>query len=517
MPVMDPVPSTYGVDIPYTAHYFDTLHPFHLALALALHGLRPGFDAMAPAYCEIGCGNGLTLNLLAAALPEGRFTGIDSNPDHVARARRLAETARLANVSFVEGDIRSAAVADSFDIISAHGVYGWVGDDVRAAIRTFVERHLRNGGAFFVSYNAQPSWSAFEPLRRVVHENMRVAMSHEEAAENARTAVGELAALDVGWFASNGEASRAMQRLLDDAGPGNRARYLLHEYGVDGGGHGLFHAQVRRPIEAETSLRFACSADPVRAWPEYLGPDAVRTQLAGARDPAWRETLVDYILQPTLRRDIYVRGRLPLSAVQRQALFRSIAVFAPGHREVPQAIDLPTGRLSLDQPFVRELIERTGEEECVLQDLVGEFGAREGDERKLLRIVSILLREGDLRPTRVAGGRAGMPLSSINRAILAEDDPDNPYAAMLAPRLRAGWPVDGVFRAIAGAVAEGVAVERDALVEYLCETCRLRFAERGAAQDGERTTLQAAIEAVLANQWPAAERLGLAASLREQP
>lgn len=52
--------------------------------------LQDGFD-----YCEVDCGNGQTLNTLAAANPGSRFYGIDPDPARMTNAQSLASEADL--------------------------------------------------------------------------------------------------------------------------------------------------------------------------------------------------------------------------------------------------------------------------------------------------------------------------------------------------------------------------------------------------------------------------------------
>jgi 2-polyprenyl-3-methyl-5-hydroxy-6-metoxy-1,4-benzoquinol methylase len=56
--------------------------------------------------CDIGCGEGVALVLMAEAFPKSRFTGIDASPEAIAKASRLLETRSLPNAEFV---IRDAA------------------------------------------------------------------------------------------------------------------------------------------------------------------------------------------------------------------------------------------------------------------------------------------------------------------------------------------------------------------------------------------------------------------------
>jgi SAM-dependent methyltransferase len=59
--------------------------------------------------CDLGCGEGVAVNLMAAAFPNSTFTGIDNHTTTIEAARHAAEEAGLANAEFVELD--AAAIA----------------------------------------------------------------------------------------------------------------------------------------------------------------------------------------------------------------------------------------------------------------------------------------------------------------------------------------------------------------------------------------------------------------------
>jgi tRNA G46 methylase TrmB len=100
----------FDVEFEYTFGFFPFLRPQSLMLTCALQGIRPPLDVAAEAprgltYCELGCGQGVTLNVLAAADEAGRYIGIDYNPSHIANARMFAENAGLKNVEFIEDEL----------------------------------------------------------------------------------------------------------------------------------------------------------------------------------------------------------------------------------------------------------------------------------------------------------------------------------------------------------------------------------------------------------------------------
>ena len=89
----------YVADISYDYSFFAELAPINIVFNLLDGGFfPPSLEEFT--YCELGCGQGFTTNILAATNPQGEFWGVDFNPTHIAAAKRLAEAARLENIHF---------------------------------------------------------------------------------------------------------------------------------------------------------------------------------------------------------------------------------------------------------------------------------------------------------------------------------------------------------------------------------------------------------------------------------
>ena len=104
---------------------------------------------------DLGCGPGDVAFLAADLVGEtGSVVGIDMNPAVVSVARSRAAEAGRANVSFVEGDCRSASLPGDFDAVIGRFVLLYTGD-VTSTLQSVLE-HVRPGG--IVAF-AEPEFS----------------------------------------------------------------------------------------------------------------------------------------------------------------------------------------------------------------------------------------------------------------------------------------------------------------------------------------------------------------------
>ena len=138
--------SGYVTDTAYVHDFCRVQTPAMLSFAaLAKDVATPGGHGEALAYCDLGCGQGFTANVVAAANPGTRVFAADFNPTHIAGARSLAQTAGLKNIEFHEADFAELLNDPSvpeFDIICMHGVYSWISAENRQTIVAFIRRRL---------------------------------------------------------------------------------------------------------------------------------------------------------------------------------------------------------------------------------------------------------------------------------------------------------------------------------------------------------------------------------------
>jgi ubiquinone/menaquinone biosynthesis C-methylase UbiE len=94
---------------------------------------------------DVGCGSGDVAFLAAQMVgSDGSVIGVDRTPAAIARARSRAESKRISNVSFVEGDPTQMKFGEDFDALVGRLILMYYPDPVDALRRLLP--HLRPGG-----------------------------------------------------------------------------------------------------------------------------------------------------------------------------------------------------------------------------------------------------------------------------------------------------------------------------------------------------------------------------------
>ena len=113
-------------------------------LRIRLRHVLPATDGSYAAILDAGCGSGVFSYELAKRHPEAKVTGVELEPDLVARANEIAKRAHLSNCSFQQGDVTKLDFEDEFDLVVSVDNFEHVEDDI-AAMRTLLHA-LHPGG-----------------------------------------------------------------------------------------------------------------------------------------------------------------------------------------------------------------------------------------------------------------------------------------------------------------------------------------------------------------------------------
>ena len=139
----------YFTDVGYTYGYYREISPVFQRFCLLINGFDVPHSEH-PAHCELGFGQGVSVNVHAASNP-GDYVATDFNPAHATHARALATAAgrntRLYDDSFEQ--LLNRTDLPQFDSISLHGIWTWVSRDNHKIITEFTRRYLKPGGILY--------------------------------------------------------------------------------------------------------------------------------------------------------------------------------------------------------------------------------------------------------------------------------------------------------------------------------------------------------------------------------
>ncbi len=420
----------YLDDIPYLRAFFPYLTPAWLDHVALISGYAPPERDDGFAYCDLGCGQGVTAGMLAAMHPRGTFCGIDISPTHIDHARRLAADAQISNASFHCADFAAELALPMFDYIVAHGVYTWVSTEAQEALRRFVDRQLKPGGLVFLSYNALPGWAADLPFQHLLHA-LGAAVSGDSVARyrGAIKIVGNLLAAGVPAL----KASPILKELTErpDSFP---EAYLAHEFMV-AAWRPLWFTEVRAAMAA-IGLEPAGSAALIDNYDTFVLGEAARQTLEAIADDTTRELVREFFVSQRFRRDVYIRKSTAVDEdEQRRRLMGGTFALTRPAALIEYAVSSPAGRVSFDNAAARKVVDELAHRPRRLADIA--HGSAIGSQ-DLLANMLMLCAAGAARPVEAVSS----PVATLNRAILSRLDGAEPiedFALGCGTALRLDW------------------------------------------------------------------------------
>jgi SAM-dependent methyltransferase len=429
----------YVAEIEYVHSFHPGLGPSSLNFVLMMNGMEPvplhhGFS-----YCELGCGQGESLNLLSACHPEGRFHAIDFNHAHIEAARGRALKANLANSTFWEADFADLdeLPLPEFDFIALHGVYSWVNEEKRQHIVKFIRHRLKPGGVVYSSYNSLPGWAAHAPLRQLLasHADTQSGPLSERIDHSVRF-VEQLKGLDLAYFSTNPSSSSLFDTI--SALPRN---YLAHEF-FNRDWTLFYHSDVVKEF-AQADLTFAGSARFIDFKDSLRFPAPVLQLLNELRDPVMRETVKDFAVNQQFRSDIFTKGRprFPESEQMEHLLNCRFILVVPrgdGSLEVRFPVGMKRLLPELYDPILCALEEESQSlEELFLRPEIALFEAAQVVEALIvLRAAEYILPAVEPSPEALASTRL------YNLSILERVFSTSERQFLASPLLQSGIPLD---------------------------------------------------------------------------
>lgn len=344
----------YVADIGYTYGYYGELNPLRTQLAFINNGIE--FPSIKNA-CELGFGQGVSVNIHAAGNSSTAWYGTDFNPSQAGFARSLSAAtgaqAYLFDQSFDEFCTRSDL--PQFEYIGIHGIWSWISDENRQIIVNFLRDKLAVGGIIYISYNTLPGWSTAAPLRHLMTQHA-----------NSMTGTGQ------GILGQINDALNFTQQLLDTAPIYSKANpsvperfgriktqnasYLAHEY-FNRDWHPMYYSDMAEWLKP-AKLSFACSAHYLDYVNEVNFTGEQQKLLADIPDADFKQTVRDFVVNQQFRKDYWIKGPRRIDPLRQAELIRAVRVLLTTPRaDVPMKFEGALGEASLNEPIYGPILD----------------------------------------------------------------------------------------------------------------------------------------------------------------
>lgn len=467
----------YITDVEYTRSFHRQQAPANLDLACLLTGNAPPESPGKASYCDLGCGPGYTTALFAAANPDIDFWGIDFNPAHIADGRAFQAEIGLSNLHLCEhafSDLIGSSAPDfpQFDYIALHGVFSWIAPDERAAIVRFLATHLKPGGLVYIGYNTLPRWADELAFQRILATYGR--SSHERSDRAIEGAIGFVKRMrEAGAI----ELDRpAVIEKLDAMVAEGRQRYLAHEY-LNEHWTPMFHADVARDLAA-AKLDYVGSAALLENFAQLDLTPGQRALCAEVNGLGVFETLKDFFLRRSFRRDVFARGKRQLSPAQQAARLRAIALdLLIPLPEVALEFNAPAGKAQLNEAIYRPMFDELGRGSATVGALL-DLAAVKATTVTPVELVGMLVGTFQVIPrVHDAEGAARHTALAFNAAVarrIVEDG--DAHAAFVARTTGSGVYLSQLQAHVYTHLTSGIEASTDALAAALARD----FARRGS-------------------------------------
>jgi predicted O-methyltransferase YrrM len=430
----------YVTDTDCAYGFYTDLAPSFLSFAHFLSGLR-GPDIRKPlTYCELGCGQGFSTNLLAAANPHMAFYATDFLAEHILHARDLAEAAGLTNVDF--SDQAFAEYTDNpdlpeFDIVVMHGIYSWVDGDARRDVIRFLQRKLKLGGLVFMSYNSLPGTVSEPPVQFLLTQTQTHGTTSERILAGLDL-VERLKTAGANFFKMHPYATARLDRMSKSP------HVIAHEY-YNGTFKPWYHADVAREM-AEAKLVYSTSCNVLREAHRLFLTDR-QQQLVDEAEHEQRETIIDFIYNRMLRRDIFVKGAVQMPAPLQREAWGEQRFIVPLPRADIEKVSVQTnrGRIDLPADIYDPVLDAFADEPRTLAS-VTDPRVMALDPGTLREVMQVLVGQDYLFPCLPEAGEDERHASTrrFNEAVLARAPVSNDIKFLASPVTGTGHELDQV-------------------------------------------------------------------------
>ena len=351
----------------YTYGYYHVLNPTFQRFCLLLRGFVAPEQTEESTYCELGYGQGVSINIHAAATP-GKFFGTDFNPAQAAHANELCRIsgcgAKLFEASFEQ--MLNRDDLPQFDSINLHGIWSWISTENQKIVVEFARKYLKSGGIFFNSYNCFPGWAPKAPMRElfVLYDKFvgNTDSNTFNRIEGALKFTEEMIAANPIYAQRVPEFTAVLNATKSED-----HNYLAHEY-FNRDWICMYFNDVAEML-SDAKLEFACTASPGDAFDQLNLTGEAIAFLNKIKNPVMREQVRDYFVNRQFREDIYVRGVRHISPTERKdRLLNTRFVLMKTKETVSFECNTLLGKLTLSENLAKPLVNYLAEQDYKAKD-----------------------------------------------------------------------------------------------------------------------------------------------------
>ena len=212
------------------------------------------------------------------------------------------------------------------------------------------------------------------------------------------------------------KANPAVGKFLEDM-EGKDLTYLVHEH-LNESWSALYHADVVADFAA-TRLSYACAAQMADDIAETSIPITAHDIMPSTSDTAWRETVKDFLVGRSFRRDIFVRGSLKLTPAERmKELDRFFMLIVPRSIATTK-IRTPMGDVEGRIDVYSAVLDLLADGPKRLSQLLAQAIGPAGNPAALIQTLALLVDSGQVKTMRADAGidpGPGAPAQSCDGA-----------------------------------------------------------------------------------------------------
>jgi len=431
----------YQTEVNYTYGYYKDLSPNYQKFCLLLNGVDCPDTKHQHTHCELGFGQGVSLNIHAAS-SFGIFYGTDFNPAHAGHANTLAEHSHAPH-HFYDASFEELLQQDLpfFDSISLHGIWSWISHENQHIILKFIRKFLKPNGIVYISYNCVTGWAANMPIRELFQSHFKFNSTSTNPIQKVKDALSFSEALleqKPNFALRNPNAIQKLQDLKKQ-----NPNYLIHEY-LNQDWQCFSFQQVVRILE-EIKLSYAGSTD-LNTQLDNINFSEEHQQFLNQIDhPIFKEQCRDYFANTQFRRDLFIRGKNNLTPLQTQERLRNTAfILLTAPETLPKTIAGYLGEFNLIQDIYEPLGAHFKKVEYAPQTIAQlEEAIPNLNYAKILNAIVILCHLSLAQPCQAEPNAEILEYTqSLNRYLLEQASYHVNYQVLACPITGIGLPTD---------------------------------------------------------------------------